>query len=386
MDITHSFTDPLFKQYILDNFSGDKTTIQTIDVANVTSLNLSVQKLENLGGLEYFTSLTSLDCSYNKLRSIDISRNLQLEELICSENEILSFDLSENKKLRNLNCGFNRLKKLNLKNNTLLEKLVCHWNLLTDLSIENNSLLEELDFGYNHIFGIELGSKPNLQHLECSQNGLLDLDVSQCPSLKTLRCSNNTIKTLDLQNNKELEDLRCFYNHISILNISQNTALRSLYCSDNKISQLDFSHNPKLERIDYSNNLIREEDYVIDGIGAFKYDVSTSKYDSNIIFEGLEIYISTEAKTFQNIQKLKPIITKLYKNFAQINQDALAFIQQKHPDENVESLKPSDIIFDDEKTFRIGYDAGESPAGQLFLYVSFDKKFKIENEIIYETY
>ena len=386
MDITHFFTDLNFRQYILENFSQDKTTIQTNDVLKVELLDLSVQKLKNLDGLEYFTALKSLDCSYNKLQVMDCSRNLLLEELICSENEILSLDLSENKGLRYLNCGFNRIKKLKLKNNTLLEKLVCHWNLLTDLSLENNPLLEELDFSYNHIFGIELDNKPNLHYLECTQNGLMSLDISSCPSLKTVRCSNNVIKNLNLQNNANLEDLRCFYNHLSVLDISQNTLLRTLYCSDNKISELDTSRNPELKTIDYSNNLIKEEDYTIDGIGVFNYDVSSSRYAANLVIEGFELYVSTEVQTFQNMEKLRPLITKLYKNFDQLNKDALAFIQEKHPNEDVKSLKPSDIILDDEDTFRIGYDAGESPAGQLFLYVSFDKKLKMEDEIIYETY
>lgn len=386
MDITHSFTDSVFKQYVLENFSQDKTTIQTNDVENIISLDLNVQKLKNLNGLEYFIFLKSLNCSYNKLQSIDVSHNLQLEELICNENEILSLDLSANTALQHLNCGFNRLKKINLKHNPLLKELICHWNLLTDLSTENNPLLEELDFSYNHIFGIELGEKPHLKHLECSQNGLLSLDLSGCISLQTLRCSNNVLKQLNLQNNKELEDLRCFYNHISILDISQNTMLKRLYCSDNKISGLDTSHNPKLESLDYANNLIKEEDYIIDGIAVFKYDISSSNYSASLVFEDSELYVSTEARTQKEIEKLSSIITKLYKNFAQLNQKALAFIQQKHPDENIEILKPSEIIFNDEESFKIGYDAGDSPAGRLFLYVSFDAKLKMSDEIIYETY
>jgi len=386
MDITHSFTDSVFKQYILENFSQDKTTIQTNDIENIISLDLSVQKLKNLNGLEYFISLKSLNCSYNKLQSIDVSHNLQLEELICNENEILSLDLSANTALQHLNCGFNRLKKINLKHNPLLKELICHWNLLTDLSTENNPLLEELDFSYNHIFGIELGEKPHLKDLECSQNGLLNLDLSGCNSLQTLRCSNNVLKELNLQNNKELEDLRCFYNHISILDISQNTMLKRLYCSDNKIAVLDTSNNSKLESLDYANNLIKEEDHIIDGVAIFKYDISSSMYFASLVFEDAELYVSTEAGTKKEIEKLSPIITKLYKNFAQLNQEALLFIQQKHPDENIETLKPSDIIFDDEESFRIGYDAGDSPAGRLILYVSFDAKLKMSDEIIYETY
>ncbi|MFB9077644.1 leucine-rich repeat domain-containing protein [Flavobacterium procerum] len=386
MNIIHSFTDSAFKQYVLENFSQDKKTIQTSDIEKILSLDLSAKKLKNLNGLKYFTSLRSLNCSYNKLQSIDVSHNLQLEELICNENEILSLDLSNNTKLKHLNCGFNRLKKLKLKNNTLLKELICHWNLLTDLSTESNPLLEELDFSYNHIFGIELNKKPYLKHLECSQNGLLDLDLSGCISLQTLRCSNNVLKQLDLQNNKQLEDLRCFYNHISVLDIHQNRLLKKLYCSDNKIAILDTSNNPKLESLDYANNLIKEEDHIIDGIAVFKYDISSSIYAASFVFEDSELYVSTEARTKKEIEKLSSIITKLCKNFVQLNQKALAFIQQKHPDENIKVLKPSDIIFDDEESFRIGYDAGDSPAGRLFIYISFDAKLKMNDDIIYETY
>ncbi|ABQ03666.1 leucine-rich repeat domain-containing protein [Flavobacterium johnsoniae] len=386
MNITNSFTDSGFRDYVLKNFSKDKTSIQISDVKNITSLNLKSQKLENLNGIEYFTSLNSLDCSYNQIRSIDISQNLLLKELICNENEILSLDLSANTHLEHLNCAFNRLKKLNISHNLLLVKLICHWNLLTNLDLENNSLLEELDFAYNHIFGIELGVKPKLKNLKCSQNGLISLDVSDCPELKVLHCANNSLLSIELAKNVIMEDLRCFYNHITTLDISQNKLLETLYCSNNKISVLDTSHNTKLQTLDYSNNLIWEKDFLIDEIGVFKYNVSTSTYNANLIFEDKELYVSTEARTYKEIEKLKTIIKTFGKNFSKLNHDAINFIKQQHPNEDVESLKLSDIIFEDENTFRIGFDAGESPAGQLFLYISFDKNLKMNDEIIYETY
>jgi len=43
------------------------------------------------------------------------------------------------------------------------------------------------------------------------------------------------------------------------------------------------------------------------------------------------------------------------------------------------------IIFSSDNSFRIGFDAGESPAGYVSIFVKF-VDFKVQDELIYEVY
>ena len=55
----------------------------------ITSLNLSNN-----------TQLNDLDCSNNNLKSLNISKNTDLHELDCRKNKIKSLDASKNKYLK----------------------------------------------------------------------------------------------------------------------------------------------------------------------------------------------------------------------------------------------------------------------------------------------
>ena len=94
----------------------------------VTKMNISNKEIESLKGLEYFTSLTYLDCSTNSLNTLDLSKNTALTYLNCGGNRLSTLDLSKNTALTYLNCGGNRLSTLDLSHNTSLERLYCGSN------------------------------------------------------------------------------------------------------------------------------------------------------------------------------------------------------------------------------------------------------------------
>lgn len=92
--ITEVF-DPAFagllqrKRYI-----PDSTHITIADVKNIEELYVSGREkdyksgkgLTSLKGIEYFESLTILDCGYNQLTSLDVSQNPALTSLSCYAN------------------------------------------------------------------------------------------------------------------------------------------------------------------------------------------------------------------------------------------------------------------------------------------------------------
>lgn len=61
-------------------------------------------------------------------------------------------------------------------------------------------------------------------------------------------------------------------------------------------------------------------------------------------------------------------------------------LQKENPDEDAAELELSDIIIYTNGAVSLGYDAGESPAGQLFLYAAFNADFTLQTELIYEVY
>ncbi|UPK46597.1 leucine-rich repeat domain-containing protein [Paenibacillus pabuli] len=386
MDITRDFTDERFKQWVLAHFCDDRGTIQSSDIDTVTSLSLTNQKLSSLAGLEHFRMLEELDCSNNQLTVLEISRNPYLKSLIGKENQLLSLDLSANLELEILDCSFNRLRALDVSNNRKLVKLECHWNMLSRLNLDHNPSLKELSCSYNAFFTLELHHNKLLERLECSNNYISHLDVSSCMNLLEIRCNHNHLTELDTCNNPKLESVRCFNNHISKLDFSQNKQLQELYCSENKLTELNSELHSRLDRIQFGNNLIIEPDISVSGVGIFQYDVSMSYYTATLTYKGQDLVVTTDASTKVAMDQLSPVIEEAWEQFDELCERTLQVIGNAHPDEDVNGLILADVVFQEGGCLRVGYDAGDTPAGRLYLYAAFNGKLEISDELIYETY
>ena len=195
-----------------------------------------------------------------------------------------------------------------------------------------------------------------------------------------IRCSHNHLTKLDVTGNPSLQSLRCFNNHITELDLTRNVLLTELYCSENKISKLDTHRNPKLERLNHSNNLILEPDHPVKGVGTLSF------YGARLQWKETELSVSTEASAKADMNRLTPVIRNAWANFRELNDRALDLIAGMHPDEDVNELVLSELAFDKDGMFRLGYDAGDTPAGQLCIYVLFNDKLEMNGDLVYETY
>ena len=109
--------------------AGNITLNDLEKIAAITELDVSrSSSLTSLQGIEYFESLTELQCSFNELASLDLSNNTALTELQCYENQLTELDLSKNTALMALNCYDNLLKELDISKNTALIYLECDNN------------------------------------------------------------------------------------------------------------------------------------------------------------------------------------------------------------------------------------------------------------------
>lgn len=232
-----NFSDANFRKYV-SNFDKDSNgTLSEGERNAVTEIQVSSKGISDLKGVEYFTSLTKLNCSYNKLTGLDVSKNVNLISLDCMSNQLAALDVSGATNLGYLKCRFNQL---------------------TSLDISRNMNLEELDCTVNQLSNLNVGRAVNLDQIYCSNNQLTNLDVSGAVNLTELLCDNNQLASLDISKNVNLERLECERNQLTSLDASKNVNLSTLYCSCNRLTDLDVDGAVRLKYLDCSDNLLTD--------------------------------------------------------------------------------------------------------------------------------
>ena len=267
--ITYDF-DPLFAQelqkrgYVDDAAYITPGKVEGIETLDVSGNDSDYGVLTSLRGIEYFTALTSLDCSSNQLEELDVTKNTALTELLCNNNLLTSLDVTNNTALTELQCSNNKLVALNVSNNVALTSLACSGNNLRELNVSYNGMLTDLKCGSN--FTDDGGRLArmlvpgSLEHLSCDWCDFATIDLSSCPNLKTLHCNSCGIKLLNLSRNAALTELYCSQNDLSVLDISPCSKLLKLYCYANELVSLDISKNKELEALHcYENPGIKEQ-------------------------------------------------------------------------------------------------------------------------------
>lgn len=386
ISITDDFADERFRQFVRDNFCGGRESILRSDLDTVTTLKLEGCKLSSLQGIEHFTALQELDCSYNELTVLDLSQNAELVTVNCRSNRLIELNTQPNRLLKELDCSRNHIRTLDLSQNPALEKLECHENILSKLELSSNPRLKVLTCSYNSLHELRLQDNTALERLDCGSNYLIDLDLASCRELTEIRCNHNHLTGLDTSGNPSLTSLRCFNNHITSLDLSHNIRLTELYCSENKLTVLDTSLHSQLVQLDYANNLITQPDHRVEGVGIFQYDTTFTCYTAQLQIRGSELAVTAEVPTKAAMSGLTPRIQKVWAGLEGLLDQVLQLIADAHPDEDVNELVLADLTFAEDHSFRIGYDAGDTPGGQLCIYAVFDHEDVLADQLSYEMY
>ena len=191
IDLAH-FPDENFRDrvaFYCGKDDGDALSQAELD--GVTELYVDHAKIKDLTGIELFPNLKKLDCKYNNLTRLDVSKNTKLTVLYCESNQLTSLDLSQNTALTELNCQYNQLTSLDLSQNTALTMLDCALNPLTSLDVSNNTALTYLNCQYNQLTSLNLSKNTALTKLGCAGNQLTGLDLSKNTALTIWGCSGN---------------------------------------------------------------------------------------------------------------------------------------------------------------------------------------------------
>lgn len=244
-----NFDDPIFKSILLsatdNNNIAQNELYESIAIDSNGNGEIEVEESEqvyelfvpinsnisSLQGIEFFSNLSGLHCTYNMLTELNVSMltnlkrltvndnqleilevNAQIETLHCSNNQIENLDFSQTVMLRNLSCINNNLTELNLLNAQVLRSLNCRENQLSSLIIQSlplmdincaNNLLTELD-----LTGMGDNSTSGLLYINCSNNLLTSLDTTVVENSKVyLTCRDNpNLVFLNLKNGEVFYD------------------------------------------------------------------------------------------------------------------------------------------------------------------------------------
>lgn len=179
----------------LYQFTLENCNISNIDISNIPKLegfSLNNNPLPNLDLTPYSSQLKYLGIAGTGRTSLDLSIFTSLQSLNCSYNNLRNLDISNNLTLTNLNCSFDELTTLDTSKNLNLEILNCQGNLFTALNFSKNIKLTNLTIHDN--------------------NNLASLNIEGAILLKNLQCNATALTTLDLSKLKQLEYLFTGYN------------------------------------------------------------------------------------------------------------------------------------------------------------------------------
>lgn len=270
--------DAGFKKYLVEEFDSDgdgEISFKEAETVEKIDVSASLDRIESLDGIEYFTNLKELDCSRNFIRSLDLRSNTKLlkvnagnnyltsldvsgctaiTELNCEENDLTVLDVSMLPSLVTLDCSDNRIVSLNVSKNTAIQALDCSGNAIKILNIGNNRELVSLDCGDNYLTDLNLRYNMALTSLDCSSNSISLLDLSKNTELTELNCSGNALRSLLLLANPKLVTLDCSANSLYSVDVSACTLLETFNCSDNELTQIDVSKCASLMILNCSGN------------------------------------------------------------------------------------------------------------------------------------
>lgn len=243
-----------------------KKILRINNLTRLEILNCSSNKITSLEDLGNSSTLKFLNCSFNNLTSLKGIENLsRLEILNCSDNIFLqSLEHIQNlTSLINLRCVQTKIESCNyLENLVNLTHLNISENKLSSLSgIQNLINLKYLQISSNKLDSLSgIENLINLVELNCSHNIIESLaELKDCTSLIKLNCSYNKIKSLNpIKNLINLVELDCSNNLINLFNGTENlTKLRIFDCKYNPIKSLNGLLNlTKLVKLSFDGKLI----------------------------------------------------------------------------------------------------------------------------------
>jgi hypothetical protein len=248
--------DSCFEQHLIDlNIDSEGSLdgqVLTADIINVTSLTMRGNDngvpyscyIDNLQGIDSFTSLETLDVNLNGIQYLDLSNLPNLKNLYCDDNFMQTLALPPS-----------------------IEVVYARFNLFSqniDFSQTINIVkihLNSHEYDVSHITEINVNNCPNLVELRADFNNLESINTSNNPLLEVLKIINYDALPLTTftHNNPNLKEL-ILVGNLTSLNINEMVNLEYLQVLNNSIPSINLTHNINLQQFRYDDNATTEID------------------------------------------------------------------------------------------------------------------------------
>lgn len=244
-----NFPDAVFREYISTKFdqNGDGS-LEDSEIWTVRLDLYNVEGITSLKGIELLENLWYLNAGSCLITEIDVSNNMNLEEL-CLNNctQLTEIDVRRNPNLTHLEVGWTQIAAIDVSRNPLLESFCCTDTLITELDVTNNPALTFLHCDQNAITSLDLSKNPLLENLDIYECSIPELDLSNNPALKYFSARESGLTSIDFSGCPLLESADLLYNEIPEIDVTMCTELSSLHIDRNPVTSIDVTGCPKLK-------------------------------------------------------------------------------------------------------------------------------------------
>lgn len=273
LDNTVHFTDMVLSRRLLEmtepkiDADGDgKITFE--EAAVVKELNLGFDEkpesskdcITDITGLEYFTSLETLNLKYNTVSDAKPIEGIStLQVLILGENPISSINLDKLGELTDLRLYGTNISEIDLSKTPKLESLYLQRTKVSKVDLSPlQSLDQALINNCSNLSEIKASNLPSLTRLDAVECSLTNFEISDCPSLRELQLNSNKLTSIKLNNLAMLMRLNVYDNQLTSIDVSNLPFLMWLFVFDNQLTSIDLSANVMLKEFRASNNPLTE--------------------------------------------------------------------------------------------------------------------------------
>lgn len=273
LDNTVHFTDMVLSRRLLEmtepkiDADGDgKITFE--EAAVVKELNLGFDEkpesskdcITDITGLEYFTSLETLNLKYNTVSDAKPIEGIStLQVLILGENPISSINLDKLGELTDLRLYGTNISEIDLSKTPKLESLYLQRTKVSKVDLTPlQSLDQALINNCSNLSEIKASNLPSLTRLDAVKGNLTSFEISDCPSLTQLHLNSNKLTSIKLNNLAMLMRLNIYDNQLTSIDVSNLPFLMWLFVFDNQLTNIDLSANVPLREFRASNNPLTE--------------------------------------------------------------------------------------------------------------------------------
>ena len=273
LDNTIHFADMVLARRLLamtepkiDADGDGKITFEEASVVKELNLGFAekpestVDCVTDITGLEYFTSLETLNLKFNSVSDIKPIEGIStLKVLILGENPISSINLDKLGELTDLRLYGTNISEIDLSKTPKLESLYLQRTKVSKVDLTPlQSLDQALINKCSNLSELKASNLPSLTRLDAVEGNLTSFEISDCPSLRELHLNSNKLTSIKLNNLNMLMRLNVYDNQLTSINVSNLPLLMWLFVFDNQISSIDLSANVALREFRASNNPLTE--------------------------------------------------------------------------------------------------------------------------------